>query len=133
MPVEAHNAIGLVERYHVPLKRAYRIVSQELPDITKGERLQMAVKAVNDTAGPDGIVPTLLVFRAYPRMAETDVPSPSITQRAAVIKQAMAEVRKCHAVRQVADALRMRNGPRIDHLYDLPVNSQVLVWREARG
>jgi hypothetical protein len=27
MPIEAHNAIGLVERYHVPLKRAYRIVS----------------------------------------------------------------------------------------------------------
>jgi len=26
----------------------------------------MAVKAVNDTAGPDGLVPTLLVYGAYP-------------------------------------------------------------------
>ncbi|KAM4064075.1 hypothetical protein HRG_012589 [Hirsutella rhossiliensis] len=31
--------------------------------------LQMAIKAINDTAGPNGIVPTLLVFGAYPRMA----------------------------------------------------------------
>ncbi|KAI2634264.1 hypothetical protein GGS26DRAFT_553076 [Hypomontagnella submonticulosa] len=31
----------------------------------------MAVKAVNDTAGPDGLVPTLLVFGAYPRLVET--------------------------------------------------------------
>ncbi len=32
----------------------------------------MAVKAVNDLAGPDGIVPTLLVFGAYPRLTEMD-------------------------------------------------------------
>lgn len=29
---------------------------------------QMAFKAVNDTAGPDGLVPTLFVFGAYPRI-----------------------------------------------------------------
>ena len=32
--------------------------------------LQMAVKAVNDTAGPDGLVPALLVFGTYPRLSE---------------------------------------------------------------
>jgi hypothetical protein len=30
----------------------------------------MAVKAVNDSAGPDGIILILLVFGAYPRMTE---------------------------------------------------------------
>jgi hypothetical protein len=40
--------------------------------------LQMAVKAVNDTAGPDGITPTLLVFGAFPRMSALDPPAPSI-------------------------------------------------------
>ena len=34
--------------------------------------LQMAVKAVNDTAGLDGLVPTLLVYRAYLRMSNLD-------------------------------------------------------------
>ena len=68
MPVEAHNSIGLIERYHVPLRRAYNILLKELPDLPKEERLQIVIKAVNDTAGPNGIVPTLLFFRAFPRM-----------------------------------------------------------------
>jgi hypothetical protein len=42
----------------------------------------MVVKAVNDTAGLDGIVLTLLVFRAYPRIIDMDPPSLSIIQRA---------------------------------------------------
>jgi len=40
--------------------------------------LQMAFKAINDSAGLNGLVPTLLVFRAYPRMVEADAPSPII-------------------------------------------------------
>jgi hypothetical protein len=42
----------------------------------------MAVKAVNDTAGLDGIVLTLLIFEAYPQMIDMDPPSPSIIQQA---------------------------------------------------
>jgi hypothetical protein len=52
----------------------------------------MAVKAVNDTAGPDSLIPTLLVFGAYPRMMEYDPPAPSIAQRAIAIRKAMTEV-----------------------------------------
>jgi hypothetical protein len=50
------------------LQQAYEILSKELLllSIKKEVILQMAVKAVNDSAGPDGIVPILLVFRAYP-------------------------------------------------------------------
>ena len=42
----------------------------------------MAVKAVNDIAGPDGLVLTLLIFDIYPRMTEIDIPLPTIIQRA---------------------------------------------------
>ena len=93
----------------------------------------MAVKAVNDTAGPDGIVPTLLVFGAYPRLTTWDAPASSITARAIAVKRAMEEVRRCQAARKVADALRMRNGPRTAHIADLPLDSEVLVWREGLG
>ena len=55
--------------------------------------LQMAVKAVNDTAGPDRLVPTLLVYRAYPRINNLDPPAPSM-ERAAAIRKAMAEMVK---------------------------------------
>lgn len=91
----------------------------------------MAVKAVNDTAGPDGLVPTLLVFGAYPRMHTMDPPALTITQRAASIEKAMEEVRKFHAERQVTDVLNTRNGPIVSLLHDLPLNSDVLVWREG--
>ena len=131
VPVEAHNSIGMVERYHGPIRRAYQIITVEIPDIDKDMALQMAFKAINDTAGPDGLVPTLLVFGAYPRMVELDSPSPSVTQRSNAIKKAMAEIQKLRAERQIADALNQRNGPRTDSVHDLPLNSLVLVWREG--
>jgi hypothetical protein len=38
----------------------------------------MAFKVINNLAGPGGLVPTLLVFRAYPQMVESDAPSPTV-------------------------------------------------------
>jgi hypothetical protein len=32
----------------------------------------MAIKAVNNTAGPNGLVSTLLVYRAYPWISNLD-------------------------------------------------------------
>ena len=37
----------------------------------------MAFKAVNNTVGPDGLVPTLLVFGAYPCIITDSPPSAS--------------------------------------------------------
>ena len=74
VPVEAHNSIGIVERYHGPIRRAYLIITTEIQGIDKDMALQMAFKAINDTAGPDGLVPTLLVYGTLPRMVEYDTP-----------------------------------------------------------
>jgi hypothetical protein len=35
----------------------------------------MAFKAINNLAGPDGLVLMLLVFEAYPRIIKSDAPS----------------------------------------------------------
>ncbi|KAK6581556.1 hypothetical protein PZA11_006247 [Diplocarpon coronariae] len=78
VPIEAHHSIGKVERYHRPLRRAFEIMTAEHPRLSDDKRLQMAIKAVNDTAGPNGMIPTLLVFRAYPRLTELDLPNPSV-------------------------------------------------------
>ena len=91
----------------------------------------MAFKAINDSAGPNGLVPILLVFGAYPRMVDSDAPAATVAQRASAMKKAMLEIRKLRAERQVADALNMRNGPKIDSVYSLPPNLEVLVWREG--
>ena len=129
VPVEAANSIGTVERYHTPLCRVYIIITEEIAGGTKELQLQMAVKAVNNTARPDGLIPTLLVFGAYPCLSNMDPPAPTVTQRAAAIKEAMVEVAKCHIRRKVMDALRQRNGPYMDLIHNTPIGSEVLVLR----
>ncbi|EKD18830.1 hypothetical protein MBM_03072 [Drepanopeziza brunnea f. sp. 'multigermtubi' MB_m1] len=133
MPVEAHHSVELVERYHVPVRRAFKIVTKELPKAPKEDRLQMAIKAINDTAGPNGLVPTLLVFGTLPKLTEQDRPAASTQERAAAINKAIKEVRKCHAAKQVKDALKKKNGPITKHTLNLPIGSRVLVWRENQG
>ena len=135
VPVEAHWSVGMIERAHPVLRRAYEIITEELKNetISKHFILQMAVKAVNDTAGPDGLVPTLPVFGAYPRMTESDPPTPSIIQRATAIRRAMDEIAKIRAKRQINDALNQRNGPSVMPIHDVPLNSPVLVWREGNA
>jgi hypothetical protein len=136
VPVEAHWSIGIVEKYHEILRRAYSIVATELEATTRADKdlaLQMAVKAVNDTAGPNGLVPTLLAFGAFPRLTTFDAPTPTIAQRSIALAKAMKEVRETRARLQVQQALQHRNGPNVSALHDLPLNSQVLVWREGVG
>ena len=52
----------------------------------------MAVKAINNSARLDGIIPTLLVFRAYPQITKMDALSPSIIKRAKAIYIATKEI-----------------------------------------
>jgi hypothetical protein len=87
----------------------------------------MAFKAINNTASLNGLVPTLLVFNAYPQMAELDVLLLLVTQQTNAIKKAIAEIYKLRAERQVADALNIRNRLRTDAVYNLLLNSPVLV------
>ena len=66
VPVKAYNSIKKVEWYYMPLYYIYKIISLELKGASKELTLQIAVKAVNDFAGPDRLIPILLVFSAYP-------------------------------------------------------------------
>jgi hypothetical protein len=52
----------------------------------------MAVKAINDSAGPNGIVLILLVFGAYLRLTKIDPSSSLVTKRAEAICVATKEV-----------------------------------------
>ncbi|KAF1828035.1 hypothetical protein BDW02DRAFT_584775, partial [Decorospora gaudefroyi] len=126
VPVKAHQSIRKVERYHAAIRRAFDVISADIGNaVTPKHTLQMAVKAVNDTARLDGLIPTLLVFSTYPRLSKTSPPSPSIATRAAAIRKAITEVRKIKAARQVANALATRNGPDITEMLQLPIQGKV--------
>jgi hypothetical protein len=45
----------------------------------------MAIKAVNNTAGPNRLVPILLVYRAYLWISNLDPPALFIIDRVAII------------------------------------------------
>ena len=66
-------------------------------------------------------------------MTEESAPSPSIIQRAEAIHKAMKEIRQLNAARQVRDGLAMRNGPNTSSILNLPIQSDVRVWREKDG
>ena len=87
----------------------------------------MAVKAVNNTAGLDRLVPTLLVYGAYLRISSLDPPAPSIIERAAIIRKAMAKIVKLQAKQTVNNALHYCNRPNTTLVYSLLLNSKVLI------
>ncbi|CAL3966496.1 unnamed protein product [Diplocarpon coronariae] len=68
VPIEAYHSIGKVERYYRPLRYAFKIII----------RLQIAIKAINDIAGLNRMIPTLLVFKAYLRLTELDLLNPLV-------------------------------------------------------
>ena len=91
----------------------------------------MAIKAVNNTAGLNRLVPTLLVYRAYLRISNLDSPTPSIIERAAAIRKAMTEIVKLRAKQAINNALYHRNGPNTTPVHDLPLTSKVLVEQKS--
>ena len=54
----------------------------------------MAIKAINNTAGPNRLVPTLIVYRAYLKINKLNPSTLSIINWAAAIQKAMAEIVK---------------------------------------
>ena len=54
----------------------------------------MAVKAINNTTSFNRLVPTLLVYKAYLKIGQLDPLALSITEQAAAIRKAIAEIVK---------------------------------------
>ena len=60
-------------------------------------------------------------------MTKLDTPSSIVTQRANAVKKAIAEICKLRVKQQVINVLSIQNRPRTDAVYDLLLNSLVLV------
>jgi hypothetical protein len=113
MPVEAYNSIKKVERYYAFLRQVYKIIYNKFRDTSAKTSLQIAIKAVNNSAGPDGIIFIFLVFSIYPRIIKNSVLLLIITKRAKTIFKTTKEIRCFYVKQQVIDTLVIRNGPNI--------------------
>ncbi len=75
VPIKAYNLVRIVEYYHGPLYYIYYIIITELLDISKDIALQIAFKVINNSAGPNSLISTLLVFRAYLYIVKFNTPN----------------------------------------------------------
>jgi hypothetical protein len=69
VPIEVYYSISKIECYYMLLRRAYNILIKELLDTDRNILLQIAIKAINNTAGPNGLILTLLVWGVYPKIS----------------------------------------------------------------
>jgi hypothetical protein len=55
-----------VEQYYILLYYIYKIISLKLKGVNKELTLQIAIKAVNNSAKLNRLIPILLIFNTYP-------------------------------------------------------------------
>lgn len=84
----------MVQYYHRSLQQVYSIIIPKILGIEADLILQIFFKAINNFAGLNWLVSTLLVFDAYPTMIELDVLPPSIIQYVIAIKKVVDEIQK---------------------------------------
>lgn len=131
---ESHNSLGIGERYHQPLRNTLRKMFITHPKADFDTALALATKALNDTLGPEGLVPSALVFGDLPRLqlASTSPPQPRPTtdERASLADIARTEMATIMAKLRIQRAFRHQTPPSSDHTYN--PGDQVLVWREKQ-
>jgi hypothetical protein len=126
---ESHNSLGSGERYYSPLRRVYQRVRMTNPDVPRDICLSAAVHAINSTAGPEGLVPALLVFGMIPKL-----PAPHMTpllnqrRRFKMMNAAREEYRNVVSKLRVQHGIRTRPPAASKQVY-VPGDS-VYVYRE---
>jgi len=126
---ESHNSLGAGETYHAIVRRIYMKLRRDYPKLTPKLLLAMAIKAVNDSAGPEGLVPSLLVFGTMPKLpnvARLEHETQKNRLRAATT--ARLEYEKIVCARRVQLALKSRPPPNSNQKY-FP-GDMIYVYRE---
>ena len=137
VPTEAHHKIGLVERYHEVDRKVYEKLKIDDPTMSRELRLSTTFRCINDSAGPNGMVPTLLVFGSYPRLGvKSETIAPTTIERANSIREATDLAESLHRRERIRRA--STNGPTanydlIQRVKKLDNGSPVLVYREKEG
>lgn len=128
-PTECPTKMTHVKRFHAPLRAACNRIKTDL-NCNDVEALEMAIKCVNDTIGPEDLVTKLLLFGSLSCPARDQ---PAATQREIIhtMENARKEILALHARNKLALGLRYRGpfgGERAD-LKKLERGDRFLVYR----
>lgn len=127
--VEYHNSLGLGERYQSPLRRLYQRVRHDAPDLSPILVLRLATKAMNDTVGPEGFIPSHLVFGSLPRFPAVKSTLSDQANRLRALEYARTEYASIVARLRVQEVLRSRLPPASNYVF-VP-GGLVHVYREG--
>ena len=81
---ESHNSLGIGERYHYPPRKTFLRLCEDHPRLRKDVLFAIYMKVINDTLGPEGIVPSALVLGEFPSIRAfigLKVPRESLAER----------------------------------------------------
>lgn len=141
IPIESPQSMSTVERQHATLRRAFDVLDRESPATYEelmhahlkeqhfDQILQAACKTVNGAIGPDGLVPTVLVYCSMPRVgASLGEATKTNRDRAQAQRKATIDITMLNARRQVRNAQATRNIPNVSKTRNLPIGSLAIVW-----
>lgn len=96
--IKAPKSMSFVERYSSPVRRAFNIIKHVAKDVNDDDALQKAVNSISDSVGPNGLIFTLLVHSALPRlMLPMYQPADSTIKRPTALRKATEDVYKYFA------------------------------------
>jgi hypothetical protein len=128
--VEVHNQLGIWERYNCPLWRVYQKIEHEFPHVCPVLLLRIEVKAINDTMGTNGLVPSLLVFSVVPRVPPMSIDLPKQRDRMAALAAAQMKKSTIVSEKRITAALTQNVPSSVGRTYE--VGEEVLVFREKK-
>jgi len=127
--VESHNSLGAGERYHAYLRNLYNGVSADRPGIPPDMALALAVFEMNQTSGPSGLSPMLLLFGVNPPVPVKPVDLPGHSERSKAMVVARLEIVKC--VGKACLDAALRNMVPSGEMVDVQPGIDVLVFRKV--
>lgn len=106
--VKRHNSLALGERFHAPLHRLFNVVHHSEPTRIPEMAVRISKRSLNDTMGPNGLVPTFLVYGILPRFPDSDSDFPGQQARMRALSVARREMETIVAQLRIPQALRAR-------------------------
>lgn len=116
------------ERYHSFLRRIFIKVKTVTSNLSAKQALPLSIKAINDTAGPNGLIPTHLVFGVMPQIP---IKSHNLPHQVAKVK-AMKEARDEAVILVARTRLETETTSNVFAAanIDVKIGADVLVFKE---
>ncbi|PVH69932.1 hypothetical protein DL98DRAFT_437978, partial [Cadophora sp. DSE1049] len=131
--IKAYYFISKIKRYYYPFYYTYEIVTEEYFKLNNENRLQIAVKTINDTTGPSKLILILLIFEVYLRIIELDLLNLLVKRYAIIIRKVIKKVRRIYIIYKVNNTLGTRNSPGTTYIYNFRFNNEVIVYYKKEG